>query len=36
MLRLFFYRLKKQSTAAATTATSDRGAKVIGLVDIDR
>lgn len=37
MSRLFLDRLEKQPTAAATTAAaSDRGAKVIGLVDVDR
>jgi len=40
MSRIFFNRLEEQSATAATTATtaatSDRGAKIIGLIDIDR
>jgi len=37
LMRIFFNRLEEQSATAATTAaTSNRGAKVIGLIDIDR
>jgi len=33
---LFFYRSEEQSTAATAATASDRGAKVIGFINVDR